>query len=217
MAEVHHDASIEKLELTHYEIMHFVIKQLQQVGYHAHNIDGLEKEWEVNNALYYDTHSYSDSNATKYSQFKQHCILETCKMYNRGDKGGTNHSANMVSDQVTAQLAAIKEHNDHLEENQYKMADAIAQMVRGGTTIGGDGGILPVIDTKSMGTAPTEGNTDFSSLMAQQNQQHHAQLQAMQVDIKKLVAGGCGGGNRRRNPNKNPNDHTSSTKGIVTV
>ena len=59
------------------------------------------------------------------------------------------------------------------------MADVIAQMFHGDTTIGGDGGIPPVIDTKSMGTAPTEGNTNFSSLMAQQNQQHHAQLQAM--------------------------------------
>ena len=99
-------------------------------------------------------------------------------MYNCGDKGGnnnTNHSANMVSDQVTAQMTALEERNNHLENNQYKLNDALAQLVRGGTTIGGEGGIPPVIDTKSMGTAPTEGNTNYSSLMAQQN----TQIQAM--------------------------------------
>ena len=102
LKEAHHDASVKKLQLTNNEIIHFVIKQLRQMGYHTHNIDGLEKTWKENNTLYYDNHSFSDSTATKYSRFKQHCILEICKMYNRGDKGGTNHSATMVSDQVTA-------------------------------------------------------------------------------------------------------------------
>ena len=36
------------------------------------------------------------------------------------------------------------------------LRDAITQS---DSTIGGEGGIPPVIDTKSMGTAPTEGNT----------------------------------------------------------
>ena len=40
----------------------------------------------------------------------------------------------------------------------------------------------------------------------------------MQATIEKLLAGGDGGGdNCRRNPNKNSNDPTSSTKGIITV
>ena len=95
-------------------------------------------------------------------------------MYNRDDKGGnnnTNHSANMVSDQVAAQMAGLEERNNDLEDNQFKLNDAFAQMTRGGISIGGEGGIPPVIDTKSMGTAPIEGNTDYSSLMAQQNTQ----------------------------------------------
>ena len=95
-------------------------------------------------------------------------------MYNRGEKGGnnnTNHSANMVSEQVTAQMATLEERNNHLEDNQYKLNDAIAKMVRGDTRIGGEGGIPPVIDTKSMGTAPTEGNIEYSFLMAQQTTQ----------------------------------------------
>ena len=75
----------------------------------------------------------------------------------------------MVSDQVAAQMAAIEERNDHLEENQYKMTDVQQQMVRGDTKIGSEGGIPVIIDTKLMGTAPTEGSTDFSSLMSQQN------------------------------------------------
>ena len=56
-------------------------------------------------------------------------------MYNRGDKGGknnTNHSANIVSDQVTAQMAALEERYNYLEDNQYKLNDAFAQMARGG-------------------------------------------------------------------------------------
>ena len=68
---------------------------------------------------YSDTHSLSEIVATKYSRFKEHCIIETSKMYNRGEKGGnnnTNHSANMVSEQVTAQMAALEERNNHLED-----------------------------------------------------------------------------------------------------
>ena len=40
-------------------------------------------------------------------------------------------------------------------------------MVFGDTIISGEGGIPPVINTKSIGTAPTESNTDFFLLMAQ--------------------------------------------------
>ena len=74
-------------------------------------------------------------------------------MYNHGDKVGnnnTNHSANMVSEQVTAQMAALEERNGHLEDNHYKLNDAIAQLVRGDTIIGGEDGITPVLDTKCM-------------------------------------------------------------------
>ena len=141
-----------------------------------HNIDTLKKSWEAENALY---------STTKYSQFKEHCIIETSSMYNCGDKGGNNnnnHSANVVSEQVTAQMKALEESNDHLEDNQCKLNDALAQLVRGGTTISGESGILPVNDIKSTGTAPTESNTDYSSLMAQQN----TQMQAMQTMIEKL-------------------------------
>ena len=61
-----------------------------------------------------------------------------------------------------------------------------------------------------MGTAPTEGNIDYSSLIAQQNHQ----MQAMQAAIKKLVAG-RGDGERYKTPNKNT--PTLSTKGVITV
>ena len=75
----------------------------------------------------------------------------------------------MVSDQVAAQMAALEERNNDLEDNQFKLNYAFAQLTRGGL-IGGEGRIPPVIGTtKSLGTAPTEGNTDYLSLMAQQN------------------------------------------------
>ena len=71
-------------------------------------------------------------------------------MYNRGDKGGTTHSTNMMSDQVATQMAAFEQRGEELEENQYKMADALQQLVaRGDTTIGSNGGIPLVIETKS--------------------------------------------------------------------
>ena len=171
LAEAPGDATLLKLELTKNEIMHFVIKQIRQAGF-SHNIDSLEKSWAVENASYSDTFSLQEIVATMYSRFKEHCIIETSSMYNRGDKGGnnnTNHTTNMVSDQVTAQMAALEERNDHLEDKQYKLNDVFAQMARGGMLIGGEGGIPPVIDTKSMGTASTEGNIDYSSLMAQHN------------------------------------------------
>ena len=174
-----------------------------------HNIDALEKSWEAENASYSTTHTLNEIVTTKNSQFKEHCIIKTSSMYNCGDKGGnnnTNHSANMVSEQVTAQMTALEERNDHLKDNQYKLNDALAQLVCGDTTIGGESGIPPVIDTKSMGTALTESNTDCSSLMAQQN----TQMQTMQTMIQKLsekvVAGGSG--NCQQNPNKNTSDRS---------
>ena len=115
--------------------------------------------------MHYDGHTFSDSTANKYNRLKKDCITKTCWMYNQGDTNGTNHSANMVSDQLAAQMTAIKQHNDDLEEDQFKIADALHQLV-GEAPIGGEGGILSIIDTKLMGTAPTEGNTDLSSLMA---------------------------------------------------
>ena len=105
--------------------MHYVIKQLQKRRYYAHNIDGLDQTRKEKKTLYYNTKSFDDYTNSKYTWSKQHCIFETCKIYSRGDNGGNNHSANMVSDQVVAQIVAIEEHNDHLEENQYKMADTL--------------------------------------------------------------------------------------------
>ena len=57
-------------------------------------------------------------------------------------------------------MVAIEQRDDNLEENQYKIADALYQMA-GTATIGGGGGIPHIIDTESMGEAPTEGNTDL--------------------------------------------------------
>ena len=105
LAEAPGDATLSKLELTYNEIMHFAIKQIRQAGYFPHNIDALEKSWEVENTSYSTTHTLNEIVATKYSRFKEHCIIETSSIYNRGDKGGNNnnnHSANMVSEQVTA-------------------------------------------------------------------------------------------------------------------
>ena len=85
------------------------------------------------------TYKLTEIVATKYSQFKEHCIIKTSSIYNRGDKCGnnkTNHSANMVSEQVTAQMEALEERNYHLKDNQYKLNNAIAQLVSGDTTIG---------------------------------------------------------------------------------
>ena len=69
-----------------------------------------------------------------------------------------------------------------------------------------------MINTKSMDIALTEGKTDYSSLMAQQN----TQMQAMQAMVEKLseklLAGGSG--DWRRNPNKNTSD--PSNKRVVT-
>ena len=31
---------------------------------------------------------------TLYSQNKEHCIMETCHIYNKGDQGGATRSAN---------------------------------------------------------------------------------------------------------------------------
>ena len=74
----------------------------------------------------------------------------------------------------------------------------------------------PVTDTKLMGTAPTESNTDYSFLLAQQN----TQMQAMQATVEKLIEKlsekllSGGGGDLRRNPNKNTSD--PSNKRVVT-
>ena len=204
LAEAPADATFSKLELTKNEIMHFIIKLIRLAGYYPHNLDSLEQTWATEDKEYTLNHTLEEAVDTKYQRFKDHCIITTSSMYNRGDKGGNNntsHHANMVSDQVTAQIAALAERNDDLEDNQLKLNDAFAQMTRGGVTIGGDGGIPPVIDTKSMGTAPTE---DYSSFMAQQSTQMTA-MQALVNDLtQKLASGGGGGGdtNRTRNNNK---------------
>merc|ERR1712238_141726 len=169
--------------------------------------------WAAANTEYAATHTLAEAVDTKYTRFKDHCILETSCMYNRGDKGGNNnndkHHANMVSDQVVAQMASLEERNDDLENNQLKLNDAFTQLTRGGVSIGGDGGIPPVIDTTSMGTAPTD---DYSSFMAQQSNQMSA-LQTIVDDLtKKLLAGaggGGGGGDNNRNQNKNTSDPTN--------
>ena len=62
LKEAHYDASVEKLELTDNEIMHFVIKQLRKAGYHPHNINDLEKTWEEKNTKLFD-----DYTASKYT------------------------------------------------------------------------------------------------------------------------------------------------------
>ena len=120
LAEAPDDATLLKLKITKNEIMHFVIKQIWQAGYFLHNINTLEKTWAVENAAYSDTHSLQEIVATMYSQFKEHCIIKTSSMCNRGDKGGnnnTNHSTNMMSDQMIAQMAALEERNNHLKDN----------------------------------------------------------------------------------------------------
>ena len=178
------DATFAKLELSHNEIMHCVLKQIWQAGYFLHNLDTLKKEWATESRAYEATHTLQEINATRYNRFKEHCIIETSVMYNRGDKGGnnnTNHHANMMSDQVTAQMAALAERNDDLEDYQLKSNDAFAQLTRGGVSIGCDGGIPPVIDTnKSTGTAPTK---DYSRFMTQQSNQ----MSAMQANVDNLT------------------------------
>ena len=77
-------------------------------------------------------------------------ITKTCRMYNQGDKGETNRSVNiMVSNQVTAQMAAIaiEQCNDDLKENQCKIADALNQLASD-SLIGGEGGTYPIIDSR---------------------------------------------------------------------
>ena len=92
-------------------------------------------------------------------------------MYNRSDKSRTRHSKNMVSsNQVAEQMAAIEQiveqrHND-LEENQCKITDTMNQMVSD-VSIGGDGGISPIIETKLLDTATAAVGTTFLLLMAQ--------------------------------------------------
>mmetsp|Transcript_21572 Transcript_21572/g.23951 ORF Transcript_21572/g.23951 Transcript_21572/m.23951 type:complete len:159 (-) Transcript_21572:249-725(-) len=131
------------------------------------DIDRMETTWAEKNTSYYDHNLYSDSCATKYSRFKKHCITKTCHMYSRGDKGETKHSANMVSDQVAAQMAAMEQQgeqrNNDIEKNQCKLADAMNQMVSD-VSIGCEGGMPPIIETKSLGTAATVCGTDLSSL-----------------------------------------------------
>ena len=66
-----------------------------------------------------------------------------------------------------------------------------------------------------MGTAPTEGNTEYSSLLAQSKRDRSA-LQVIQGQLRDLsatVAAGGGGGNRRRH---NPTTDTA-TKPVGTV
>ena len=149
LAKAPADATFSKLELTKNEIMHFIIKLIQLAGYYPYNLDSLEQTWATDDKEYTLNHTLEQCVDTKYQRFKDHCIITTSGMYNRGDKGGnnnTNHHANMVSDQVTAQIAPLTERNDDLEDNQLKLNDAFAQLTRGGVLIGGDGGIPPVID-----------------------------------------------------------------------
>lgn len=143
-------------------------------------------------------------------------------MYDEGNKGGTTHSANKVNTQVAPQMKGIKQHNDDLEENQYKNADTLQQLT-GDATIVGEGCILPTIDTKSMGIAPIEGNTDLPSLMVQ-TQQINQGLNVLKAAIENLFTrGGGGSGRQRNNPNKNynnninPSNTTTTKRGEVTV
>ena len=207
LAEAPADATFAELELSHNEIMHYVLKQIQQAGYLPHNLDTLEKEWATKSGAYEDNHTLQEIGATRYNQFKEHCIIETSGMYNCGDKGGnnnTNHHTNMVSNQVVAQMVALAERNNNLEDNQLKLNDAFEQLTRGGVSIDGDSGIPPVIDTRSMGTAPTE---DYSLFIAQQSNQMSV-MQAIVDDLtKKLQSSGGGvGGDKNRNSNKNTGD-----------
>ena len=159
LAEAPDDATFTKLELTRNEIMHYVLKQIEQTGYFPQNLDTLKKELATKSRAYKNTHTLQEIGATRYNRFKEHCIIKTSGMYNRGDKGdnnNTNFHANMVRNQVAAQMVALAEWNDDLEDNQLKLNDAFAQLTFGGVSIGGDGGIPPVIDTKLMGTAQTE-------------------------------------------------------------
>ena len=100
------DATFTKLELTNNEIMHYVLKLIRTADYFPHNFDSLEKEWATSSRTYDNTHTLQEICDTRYSRFKEHCIIQTSAMYNRGDKGGNNnpnHHANMVSDRVAAQ------------------------------------------------------------------------------------------------------------------
>ena len=212
LAEAPADATFTKLELTLNEIMHYVLKLIRQAGYFPHNLDTLEKEWATKSREYDTMHTLQEISNTRYSRFKEHCIIETSAMYNRGDKGGnnnSNHHANMVSDQVAAQMAALAERNDDLEDNQLKLNDAFAQLTRGGISVGGEGGIPPVIDTnKSMGTAPTE---DYSAFMTQQSNQMSA-MQTLIEDLTKKIQSNGGnsdgsGGDKNRNSPNNTNDN----------
>ena len=74
-----------------------------------------------------------------------------------------------------------------------------------------------------MDTAPTKGNTDLSSLMAQTQQQSSA-LQALEATIRNLAAAssggsGGGGGQLRNNSNKNSDNPftTTTTGGEITI
>ena len=99
-----------------------------------------------------------------------------------------------------------------------QLAQALRDAItRGDSTIGGEGGIPPVIDTKSMGTAPTEGNTEYSLLLAQSKRDHLA-LQVIEGKLRDLTAtvAAAGGGCRRcHNPNNNPPDTSNKPVGTV--
>ena len=118
LEETHQDSSLDNLNLSNYTIIHLAAKALQKSGYQQHNIDSLETSWVEKNTLYYDKYSTKDSIASKYTRFEQHCIIETCKLYNRGDQGGNTHSANMVSDPVATQMVSFEQRNDELEKIQ---------------------------------------------------------------------------------------------------
>ena len=134
-------------------------------------------------------------------------------MYNRGYKGGATRSVNMMSsNQVADKMAATEErhkqrHND-LQENQCKIVDWINQIVSSDISIRGDGGIPPVIETKSLGKATMEGGTDLSRLMAQTQENQ----QALVTAIGNLPTN-C----QRNNFNNNSANDTVTTKPKPTV
>ena len=70
-----------------------------------------------------------------------------------------------------------------------------------------------------MGTAPTEGNTNFSSLMDQTKRQSTA-LQAVETMIRDLAAATAGGGGWRQHKSNKDSKHPpaiTSTKEASTV
>ena len=101
LKDTNHKRLVEILTLSNDLIMHGTIKQLRNTGQDNHNFDWMKVIWKEDNILYAHLNLYSDCRDTVYSQFKKHCITKTYHIYNRGNKGGTRRSTNIVfSDQV---------------------------------------------------------------------------------------------------------------------